>query len=195
MTNHAKEYLSQLPALIAQIDTEALGAAAKKLLAATRDGRFIFVAGNGGSAATATHFAADFGKNVVRGNDGRPRVLSLCDNIATITAYANDEGYEYAYSRQLANLMQAGDLLIVISASGNSPSVVKALEFAQERGGYVIAMTGFSGGILRQKADLCLHVESSAYESIEDLHSILCHSLVHCVKGAISAATAGKGTA
>ena len=179
---NAKQYLDSVIDLIGRCDTEKLDEAADMIAGALKNRNAIFVAGNGGSAATANHFVADFGKNVVKGNENRPRIMSLCCNMAAVTAYANDEGYENTFSRQLTNGMEAGDLLIVISASGNSPSVVEACNMAHIKGGKVIAMTGFSGGKLKEISDICLHADDTAYETVEDSHSVFCHLLVSLLK-------------
>lgn len=179
---NAKEYLESVRALLARCDDSKLDAAAELIADAIKSRNAIFVAGNGGSAATANHFVADFGKNVVKGNENRPRVMSVCCNMSSVTAYANDEGYENAFSRQLTNWMEAGDVLIVISASGNSPSVVEACNLAHQRGGKVIAMTGFTGGKLMEISDICLHADDTAYETVEDAHSVFCHLLVSLLK-------------
>lgn len=178
----AHEYLTLIAALIEKLDVEECTRAVELVREAMRRGNTIFTAGNGGSAATANYFAAYFGKNVVKEDEGRPRVMSLCCNMSAVTAYANDEGYEYAFSRQLTNWAQKGDLLIVISAGGNSPSVVEAAKLMHKRGGKVIAMTGFSGGKLREIADACLHVPDERYETVEDLHSVFVHMIVSCMK-------------
>ncbi|MBE6702087.1 MAG: SIS domain-containing protein [Ruminococcaceae bacterium] len=179
---NAKQYLDSMIDLIGRSDTEKLDDAADMIADTLKKRNAIFVTGNGGSAATANHFVADFGKNVVKGNENRPRVMSLCCNMAAVTAYANDEGYENAFSRQLTNWMEAGDLLIVISASGNSPSVLEACNMAHGKGGKVIAMTGFSGGKLKEISDICLHADDTAYETVEDAHSVFCHLLVSLLK-------------
>ena len=183
MKMKARQYLDSVSDLLQRCDGAQLDAAVEMIADALRCRRAIFVAGNGGSAATANHFVADFGKNVVKGDENRPRIMSLCANMSSVTAYANDEGYENAFSRQLTNWMEAGDLLIVISAGGNSPSVVAACEMAHRRGGKVIAMTGFDGGRLKETSDLCLHADASEYETVEDAHSVFCHLIVSAVKG------------
>lgn len=179
---NAGEYLNLVLTLVGKLNSEACDRAVALVRETVKRGNAIFAAGNGGSAATANHFVADFGKNVVKGDEGRPRIMSLCCNMSSVTAYANDEGYEYAFSRQLTNWAERGDLLIVISASGNSPSVVEAANMMHRRGGHVIAMTGFSGGKLRELADVCLHVPDNRYETVEDAHSIFCHMIVSCLK-------------
>jgi len=181
-TVNARNYLDAVCELLQKSDSEKLDAAVDMILDAMAKGNAIFAAGNGGSAATANHFVGDFGKNVVPGNEGRPKVMSLCCNMSSVTAYANDEGYENAFSRQLVNWIMPGDVLIVISASGNSPSVVEAARLAHERGGRVIAMTGFTGGKLMEISDVCLHADDTRYETVEDAHSTFCHLIVSCVK-------------
>jgi D-sedoheptulose 7-phosphate isomerase len=185
MIGSVNEYFGMLEGALSRVEREPLARAAELLASAVKEGRGIFVAGNGGSASTANHFAADFGKNIVKGDVDRPRVMSVTANVAAITAYANDEGYENAFSRQLTNFMREGDLLIVISASGNSPSVVKCIELARRRGATVIAMTGFSGGRLMELSDVCLHAPDNHYETVEDIHMMFCHLLVWCVKNAL----------
>jgi D-sedoheptulose 7-phosphate isomerase len=180
------KYLDMMKSLMDKIDADAASDAAWLLYNTVKSGRSIFVAGNGGSAATANHFAADFGKNVVLADEGRPRVMSLCCNMSSVTAYANDEGYENAFYRQLTKWAESDDVLVVISASGNSPSVVKAAEFMHSRGGKVIAMTGFSGGKLRLIADICLHADDDHYETVEDAHSVFCHMIVSCIKAELA---------
>ncbi len=179
---NSNEYLKLMASLVEKIDTTACDEAVELVKKTIKSGNAVFVAGNGGSAATANHFAADFGKNVVKGDEGRPHVMSLCCNMSSVTAYANDEGYEYAFSRQLTNWAQEGDLLVVISASGNSPSVVEAVKMMHKRGGKVIAMTGFTGGKLREMSDVCMHAPDDKYETVEDAHSIFCHLIVSCIK-------------
>ena len=183
---NGKKYLDLVSQLLQKCDAGNLDTAVDMILKTVQNGRTIFVAGNGGSAATANHFAGDFGKNVVPGNDGRPKVMSLCSNMASVTAYANDEGYENAFSRQLVNWICPGDVLVVISASGNSPSVVKAAELAHEKGAIVIALTGFQGGRLREICDISLHADDTRYETVEDIHSVFCHLIVSCVKARLT---------
>ena len=178
----AQNYLELMKELVERVDREKLDAAVAEIVATIKRGNAIFVAGNGGSAATANHFVADFGKNIVKGNDGRPKIMSLCCNVAAVTAYANDEGYEKSFSRQLTNWLREGDLLVVISASGNSPSVVEATKMAHNKGGKVIGMTGFTGGKLKEICDIWLHADDAYYETVEDMHSIFCHLIVFCVR-------------
>lgn len=142
-----------------------------------RDGQ-VFIAGNGGSAATANHFVCDFGKNAVQGGKRRFRILSICDNIEKITALGNDIAFDQIFAFQLGNLMRPGDVLITISASGNSPDLVNACTYAKENGGKVIALSGFGGGKICDGASAVLKTDMRSYERIEDLHSAILHMVV-----------------
>ena len=137
--------------------------------------RTIFIMGNGGSASTASHFACDLGKNTRI--EGLPhfRVVALTDNLATFSALANDEGYENVFVGQLANLMESGDIVIGISTSGNSPNVVRAIEFANAGGARTVGLTGASGGRLGQIVELSVKVPNEPIEQVEDIHLMLEH--------------------
>ena len=175
-------YFQIIKDLTNKADPAAAEQAVEVIYQAMENKKTIFVAGNGGSAATANHFAADFGKNVVKGNKNRPRIMSLCCNMGSLTAYANDEGYDQVFARQMTNWAEAGDVLVVISASGNSQNAVNAAKLMQKLGGKVIAMTGFSGGALKELADVSLHIPENRYETVEDIHSVFCHMIVSCIK-------------
>lgn len=188
MDSPVNSYLKEFQTVFQGIDAEPIEAAVEMILKTIRQGHAIYVAGNGGSAATANHFAADFGKNVVKEDDHRPSILSVCANMAAVTAYANDEGFQYAFSRQMTNLLKKDDLVVVISASGNSPSVLECIKLARRREAHVIAMTGFSGGECKAQADICLHAPGRDYEIIEDMHMMFCHILVYATKLSLNAA-------
>jgi len=147
------------------------------LLQGIRDqGRTVFVFGNGGSATTASHFACDLGKSTVQ--EGRPRfrVVTLHD-IATFSAYANDYGYEMVFAEPLQSLGQRGDVAIGISASGNSSNVLRAMDVAQGRGLKTVGLTGYQGGKLKDKVDLCIIVPAEDMQHIEDAHLIILHAV------------------
>jgi len=182
MQTKIQTYRSEFVKLLADIDLDALTRAAETVAKHYASDKQIFVAGNGGSAALAIHFAADFGKNVAGSSGKHPRILSLCCNAATITALANDCGYENTFSFQLRNLMNSGDLAVLISASGNSPNIIEAAKFAKSGGATVIGLTGFSGGVLKELSDVNLHVPSNVYELVEDAHSFFCHAIVTACK-------------
>jgi len=153
-----------------EFDFDAVEKIAQLLETAEKNGKTVFVMGNGGSAATASHIATDWSKTAERPGKRLLRCISLNDNVPFMTAIGNDLGYEHVFSRQLENLVDTGDVVVIISGSGNSPNVVKAAEVAKSRGATTVGMTGFAGGKLRQMADVCLHVNSDQYGVIEDLH-------------------------
>lgn len=138
-------------------------------------GRTIFIFGNGGSAATASHFACDLGKNTVTPSTPRFRVMALTDNMPVFSAIGNDLGYENVFAEQLANFVQEGDVVLAISASGNSPNVLKAVALAQQHKAFTIGWSGFEGGKLAYLVDLPIVVRNQSMEQIEDIHMMLAH--------------------
>jgi D-sedoheptulose 7-phosphate isomerase len=150
----------------------------------------IFIAGNGGSASLAAHFACDLEKSASGPNPRlvhkRLRAQSLNENMATLTAWANDEGYRHVFAEQLRTHAESGDVLIVISASGNSPNIVAALETAAEIGVSTIALTGFDGGRAQELADQSLHVAANDYGVVEGIHGVLTHVVSACLALALS---------
>jgi D-sedoheptulose 7-phosphate isomerase len=171
-------YLDELRDAIDELPRDRLVQLGELLYRAYRDGKNVFTLGNGGSASTASHMAADLAKNTIERNMRRFRILSLNDNTSLLTALANDLGYEHVFTEQLKNLIRAGDVLVAISASGNSPNVVGAIECARERSAEVAAIVGFGGGRAAELADLAIVVESSHYGIVEDLHLVINHVLV-----------------
>jgi D-sedoheptulose 7-phosphate isomerase len=137
--------------------------------------RKIFIMGNGGSASTASHFVCDLAKNTRRPDLPNFRVIGLSDNMAIFSALANDEGYENVFAQQLTSLLQAGDVVIAISASGNSPNIVKAVELANQMGATTVGFSGFDGGKLKSMAQYGIHVASHCIEHVEDIHLMLEH--------------------
>ncbi|MFH1590439.1 MAG: SIS domain-containing protein [archaeon] len=177
----AQNYLDNLKAAIDGIDLDELAKVADAITTAYQGERQIFILGNGGSASTASHMACDLGKGTLMNRydtkEKRYRVIALTDNIPLMTAYANDLSYEDIFSQQLRNLVQKDDLVIAISASGNSPNVIKAVDVAQEAKAIVIGFSGFTGGKLLEKSDICLHVNQKHYGRVEDLHLVFDHLL------------------
>ncbi len=177
-------YLADIRRLCDELDKESLKSAIEMIRQAHMDGKQIFIAGNGGSAATANHFSCDFSKNAVSDESIKPKLITLSSNIEYITAIANDMSYEGIFAEQLKNLMHDGDLLILISASGNSPNIIKAAEYAKSRKGRIIGFTGFSGGKLEGLSDICVNIAVDSYEKVEDMHLVLTHIIVCCFKSA-----------
>lgn len=176
------DYAERLRAGLAGVDGAAVEAAAALLAATVAEGGCVFVAGNGGSAAIADHLACDLGKGSRTGTDLVPRVVPLTGASALVSAVANDIGYEHVYAYQIDALARPGDLVILISSSGNSPNVVLAAERARAAGARVLAMTGFDGGKLRGLADVSLHVADANYGVIEDCHQVFGHVLTQYVR-------------
>ncbi len=172
----AAAYLQHVQSVLQRIDAKEIGNFITTLIDARDRGATIFFAGNGGSAATAAHFANDVG---IGTNDyDRPfRAVSLADNISIMTAVANDFGYEEIFVRQLKILGKTGDVLVGISASGNSPNLLKAFEYARNAGIRTVALTAFDGGQLKCMADQCVHVPTAPkeYGPAEDAHMVLDH--------------------
>ena len=176
------DYKTMLAAALAGFDFSQLESAVQLVRETYHADRQIFTIGNGGSAAVAVHLAADFGKNIALPGEKYPRIMTLCANSSALTALGNDCGYDETFSGQLRNFLNPGDLLIAISSSGNSPNIIKGVEYAQAGGGKVIGMSGFNGGRLKELADISLHVPANVYEVVEDMHSIFCHAIIHAMK-------------
>jgi D-sedoheptulose 7-phosphate isomerase len=155
---------------------------------AYRAGAKVFALGNGGSAATASHLACDLGKNVAPVGAPRFKVVALTDNVATLTAWGNDNGYDRVFVEQLDNLIDPEDVVIAISASGNSPNVLRAVELARARDATVIGLTGFRGGSLRSLCDVCVVVPSDEMDQIEDAHLALQHLACRLLRQELSGA-------
>jgi len=170
---YVREYARDLQDALERVPEAALEQASCVITTAVRDGRRIFVAGNGGSAAIADHLCCDWTKGTHAPELSPLRTHSLASNVALLTAIANDFGYDATFSRQLEMLAGAGDVLLLISSSGNSPNVVAAADAARAMGITTIGLTGFSGGVLATRVDVSLHVPYANYGLIEDCHQIL----------------------
>lgn len=186
--DYARDYVEGLQRCLESLDLDEVAAVIGYIEEAYHRGKQVLIIGNGGSAGAATHMAADLGKNILP--EGRPdgarrlRVLSLADNIAWITALANDLGYEHVFSEQIKNLVQEGDLVIAISGSGRSPNILEGMRAARRAGAKVVALLGFDGGPAKELADAHVLVRAHRYGHIEDLHVMLIHLvtgyLAHC---------------
>jgi D-sedoheptulose 7-phosphate isomerase len=174
------EYRKKLDELYDQIDFDILEKITSIIINAYKNGNTIFVAGNGGSAATASHYQVDFGFFVRYFKQKRIKVRSLTDHTPLITAIGNDNGYEYVFYEQLRDHFMPGDVLISISASGNSMNLIRAVEYVNESKGISIGLVGFDGGKLKDSCSVVLFTPNPKgdYGPIEDLHMSLCHILV-----------------
>jgi D-sedoheptulose 7-phosphate isomerase len=162
-------------------------AAVDLLIATAETGRRIYLVGNGGSAATASHMANDLNKQATVPGAPLFRAIALTDNVPLITAWSNDTDYAEAFAMQLANHVEAGDLVVAISTSGNSPNVLRAVDLARGAGARVIGLTGDSGGALADRADLCLYVPSPSIGQQEDVHLVLNHVITTAIRARLGA--------
>ncbi len=174
-------YLNDLQGAITGLDPAAVKGVRDLVERARNEGRQIFLCGNGGSAATASHMTNDLGKGASYGRQGtdRFRVIALTDNVPWMTALANDVSYESIFAEQLENLGQAGDLLIAISGSGNSENVLRAVDVARRKGMTSVGLTGFDGGRLATEADLAIVAKSHHMGRVEDIHAIILHTVCY----------------
>jgi D-sedoheptulose 7-phosphate isomerase len=179
-----ERYFQTLAQLIPQLPYEAMDRIVAIILQAAENGRTIFVFGNGGGAATASHIACDLNKGTITGDEDRQRlkVMALTDNVPLLTAWANDVGYEHIFSEQLKTFVQSGDVVLAISASGNSKNVICALQTARAAGATVIGMTGSEGGKVKPLCDICMIVPSDHMQIIEDLQHAVAHSVFLAVR-------------
>ncbi len=178
----SQSYREKLRVALDTIDTRRVARAIEWMKEARDSGRALFVAGNGGSAATAAHFVCDMVKGASPGKETRFRIVALGQNLPTLTAYSNDLSYADALAEELRNFAQPGDLYMAISGSGNSPNVVHAMEYANSIGCRTVALTGRDGGRLGQLAGLHIHVPEQHMGRIEDAHHIICHMICYCFK-------------
>ena len=174
------EYLSVVCREIEKLDPAQIEKVCELIEAAYDEGRFVFIIGNGGSGANASHLCEDLAKCTLRDfeNQKRLKVLSLTDNTAGIMAWANDEGYDRIFVEQLKNLASPGDLLLAISGSGNSPNILKAVAWANEHGLTTVGITGFSGGKLKSLAHHNLHAAIDDMGIVESLHQVVFHWII-----------------
>jgi D-sedoheptulose 7-phosphate isomerase len=184
--NFVKEYLLELESVTKRVSQADINAALNLLFTAWKEGKQIFIAGNGGSASSATHFTCDLSKftNV----EGKPRFRVIClnDNIPLVSALTNDLGWDNVYLEQLKNLMNKGDIIVVLSVHGGSgadkagvwsQNLLKAAKYVQDNGGKVLGFSGFDGGALKQVADVCIVAPVNSTPQVEGFHVVLTHML------------------
>lgn len=174
-----KKYTENLKNLIDSIDMESIEQIVDLLESTTKNKSKIYIIGNGGSAATASHMVNDLGAGLRRRGIINFDVTSLADNTPVTTAIANDIGYENIFYMQLEGLLKKDDVLIAITCSGNSPNIVKAIEYARKVGSKVVGVTGFDGGEVKRQCDVSFHVDApkGEYGLVEDVHMILDHMI------------------
>jgi len=177
MTRDLESYASSLCDAVQRLPFDLLERAADTLLGCYRNGGTVFLAGNGGSAAIASHFACDLTKGTRHDALSRFRVVALTDNIPLMTAWGNDASYDRIFAEQLTPLVRPGDVVLLISASGDSANIVVAAEAARDASATTIALTGPTGGLVAGIADLTIRSPAGSIEAVEDSHSIICHGL------------------
>lgn len=186
IANHPKKYFKKLKKAIDSVDKKGISMLIDKIHSAIGTERTLFIAGNGGSASTASHMACDFGKTILgknpREKSKRLRAICLNDNVPLMTAWGNDEGYEHIFSQQLVNLAKKDDFLIIITGSGNSSNVIEAIKTAKNIGVKTYGILGFDGGEAKNILDEYLLIKSDDYGVIEDIHMILVHLITDWLK-------------
>ena len=189
-------YMKGLAATLGQLDTAELARIVAVLLEAQENGRSVFTMGNGGHGNTAAHMINDIAKHSISSDQKdsvvtakRFRTMCLNDSVSLLTGVANDMGYDHVFSEQLRNWCQAGDVVIGISGSGNSPNVLRAFEVAKEQGATTICLSGKGGGKAKQQADICVVVPSDKMVQIEDVHLAINHAVADELKKAVQQRT------
>ncbi len=173
-----REYLELEREVLEKLDVDAINQAINLIMQVYEEGKMIYIFGNGGSSATASHYQNDFNKGISEHVEKKFRFYCLNDNIATIMAIANDIGFEEVFRFQLLNRLKEGDVVIAISGSGNSENVIRAVEYVKEQGNQVIGMTGYHGGKLKELADVSLHVDVNSMQVTEDIHMMFDHMIM-----------------
>ena len=185
--DYAKKYVSYLSELLRDLDFKAIEKVIEVFQNARVNGKTIFFVGNGGSAATCSHFAEDLALGTFIAGKTPFKALSLTDNVAYVTAMGNDEGYENIFVGQMRNLFKRGDVLVGISASGNSPNVIKAIEYANDNGGISIGLLGFDGGKMKGICHHYIYIKTmkGEYAPVEDIHLVMGHLITTYLKSII----------
>jgi D-sedoheptulose 7-phosphate isomerase len=179
--NHFTDYFEKLKSTIDNLDTESLEKTADIILKAREEEKTMFIFGNGGSAANASHIAGDFLKGISYGLDKRFRVHCLNDNMAATTAITNDLSYDEVFLEQLKTWLHPGDIVIGISGSGNSVNVLKTIEWANKNGAHTIGVCGYKGGKLIDMVSTAIHAPINDMEISEDIHIVVFHAIKQLV--------------
>jgi D-sedoheptulose 7-phosphate isomerase len=187
----AADYLGRLAQVLTLIPDEAVSSMIDLLQEAQATGRRVYIIGNGGSAATASHFVCDLTKTARVPGQPPLRAFALADNGAVMTAWANDSDYDDTFAQQIFGLAEAGDVVIAISASGNSPNILAGLKAASARRAHTISLVGFDGGAAALLSDVVIHVPCRDYGLVEDAHSAIGHAVTAAMlESSLQAATA-----
>ena len=173
-----KNYIECEIATLRRLEVEQIDLALNLLLEAQKAHKRIYVFGNGGSSATASHIQNDFGKGISEYVDDKFRFQCLNDNLPTVMAIANDIGFDEIFRFQLIGLLEPGDIIMAISGSGNSQNVIKAVEYAKSQGNKIIGLTGYNGGKLKELSDVSLHVPINSMQVTEDIHMVFDHLMM-----------------
>ncbi len=184
-----RTYFRDLTGLVSQLPYNSITQIVSIFLNAFAEQRTVYVFGNGGSAASASHLMCDINKGASPGEGKRPRVMALTDNASLITAWANDFGYERIFSEQLKTFIKPRDVAFAISTSGDSPNVLLALEVARESGAMTVGLGGCQGGQMKSLCDVCAIVPSGNVQLVEDLHHAMIHSIFVAVRQSLLAGT------
>lgn len=185
LITNASSYFDYVARVITNMPFTSIDKIVDVLMEAYEGSHRIYLFGNGGSAALASHFACDLGKGAANGSGKRFQALALTDNIPMMTAWANDANYEDIFAEQLVNFVRPGDIAFAISGSGKSPNVLKALKVARQAGAFTIGLTGFRGGHMTDLCDVCLIVPSDNMQIIEDLHLGVTHAVFTALRAKI----------
>ena len=180
-----REYVELEKGVLSRLDVDAINDALNLILQTYEKKKTIYIFGNGGSSATASHYQNDFNKGISEYVEKKFCFQCLNDNMATVMAIANDIGFEEVFRFQLINRLEEGDLVIAISGSGNSENVIRAVEFAKGQGNLVIGMTGYQGGRLKELADISLHADVNSMQVTEDIHMIFDHMIMSIFYGSL----------
>ena len=182
MENHIKDFSEEIKNKIDKVSSDEIAKAVKCLQSVYENNGRVYLIGNGGSSAIASHFANDLNKTIL-GHKGEKKIkrfqaISLCDNVPVITAWANDVSFDKIFSEQLKNFAKQGDVLIAISSSGNSPNIIEAVKTAKDFFLPVVGFMGFDGGKLLELSDAKIYVSSSEYAIVESIHDAICHLII-----------------
>ena len=176
-----KNHIDKLHNSLLELNSKLIEKTSEKLLKTIKNNKQIFVCGNGGSAAIANHYVPDYLKLIRQNTKLKPSVKSLSSDLELITAISNDMDYSKIFSYQAESLCKKGDLLIIISSSGNSPNVINLANWAKKKKIYSISFTGFNGGKLKKITNLNIHINVNNYGLVEDSHHILMHAIMHYI--------------